>query len=108
MEQLQWLFYAGPIIMIISTIAMRGNMVSQTTLYGGATLQPLSQEGYISDKFAQLNSSHFPANAMKLNIIIVSITIGVWLIIPDILVGIFGPEADFININTIISATSVF
>jgi hypothetical protein len=43
---------------------------------------------------------------MKLHIIISSITIGAWLIIPDIVTGITGTE--FININSIIGASSVF
>jgi amino acid transporter len=73
---LKWLLYAGPIIMIICTIFMRGNTIAQVSLYGGTTLQPLSKEGYISNKFSELNSNHFPAQAMKLNVIIVGITIG--------------------------------
>jgi L-asparagine transporter-like permease len=99
--------------MIVSTIAMRGNLVSQATLYGGTTLQPLSQEGYISNNFAKLNNSNFPVNAIKLHIAITCITIGIWLIVPDVIQGITGTinhndGESFITINTIISATSVF
>jgi amino acid transporter len=94
--------------MIVSTIAMRGNTVSQVTLYGGTTLQPMSTEGYISDKFSKLNDEGFPIGAMKLHITISLITISVWAIIPDMITGFVGPKANFININTIISAASVF
>jgi amino acid transporter len=87
---------------------MRGNTVAQMSLYGGTTLQPLSKEGYISNKFNELNSNHFPAQAMKLNVIVVAITIGVWMFIPDIINGATGGKADFINVNTIISAASSF
>jgi amino acid permease len=63
--------------MIVSTVAMRGNIVSQTTLYAGATLQPMSTEGYISSNFTNLNTQGFPIKAMKLNIIICSFTVAV-------------------------------
>ncbi|MDR1234590.1 MAG: APC family permease [Mycoplasmataceae bacterium] len=104
----KWLIYAGPLIMIISTIFMRGNTISQVTLYGGTTLQPMATEGYISNNFANLNEDGFPIKAMKLNIVIMLITIGMWAIVPDIIVGIVGKEANFINVNTIISASSIF
>lgn len=105
---LYWLLYAGPLIMIICTIFMRGNTVAQLSLYGGTTLQPLSKEGYISSNFAKLNDNLFPANAMKLNVIVVAITISIWQVIPDIINGATGGKADFINVNTIISAASAF
>jgi L-asparagine transporter-like permease len=87
---------------------MRGNTISQVTLYGGTTLQPMATEGYISNNFANLNEDGFPIKAMKLNIVIMLITIGMWAIVPDIIVGIVGKEANFINVNTIISASSIF
>jgi hypothetical protein len=68
----------------------------------------MSTEGYISDNFSKVNEDGFPIGAMKLNIIICIFTIGVWAIIPDFIVGIVGSKADFINVNTIISAASVF
>lgn len=115
---LKWLLWAGPAIMIVSTIVMRGNTVAQMSLYGGTTLQPLSKEGYISNKFSELNSHLFPMQAMKLNVIIVGITISLWMLIPDVINGALGfkiaadgskvLQADFINVNTIISAASAF
>jgi amino acid permease len=62
--------------MIISIIFMRGNIISQGALYGGATLQPMASEGYISNSFMKLNDDGFPIQAMKLNIIILIVTIG--------------------------------
>jgi hypothetical protein len=63
--------------MIVSTIGMRGNTISQATIYGGTILKPMSDEGYISDRFQEENKDHFPVHAMKLHIIISLITIGV-------------------------------
>jgi hypothetical protein len=102
--------------MIICTIAMRGNTISQITLYGGSTLQPMSIEGYISDKFGKQNEDGFPIGAMKLNLIISAVTVSMFSIIPDLIVGIIsatsGQEAaqaaNFLNVNTIISAASAF
>ncbi|GHU47935.1 hypothetical protein FACS1894218_3510 [Bacilli bacterium] len=74
-NQAQWMLYLGPIVMIISTLALRGNAISQITLYGGTTLQPMSVEGYVSDNFGTQNESGFPIGAMKLNLIISGITI---------------------------------
>jgi amino acid permease len=62
--------------MIVGTIAMRGNIVSQSVLYGGTTLQPMSTEGYISNRFAELNGEGFPIGAMRLHITICLITVG--------------------------------
>lgn len=103
---LRWLLYAGPLIMLVNTICSRGVSCSMLCLYGGTTLQPMSQEGYISDKFGKQNSHGFPIGAMKVHVVIIAITIGVWEIIPDIITGFTG--ASFINVNTIISAASVF
>jgi hypothetical protein len=100
------MFYAGPLIMLVGNIMMRGNLVSQCSIYGGSSLQPLSTEGYISPAFNEVNTEGFPLKAMKLHIIIVLLTLGMWLIVPDIILGITG--STFININTIISATSAF
>jgi amino acid permease len=61
--------------MIVCTIAMRGNTISQAALYGGTTLQPMSTEGYISHRFSEINSEGFPIGAMKLHITISLITI---------------------------------
>jgi hypothetical protein len=55
---------------------MRGNTIAQLSLYGGTSLQPLSQEGYISTKFNELNEQRFPIKAMKLNLIIIAIVVG--------------------------------
>jgi hypothetical protein len=94
--------------MIVATVAMRSSSVSMCVLYGGTTLQPMSIEGYIGDNFAKMNNDGFPIRAMKLHIIICLFTIAIWAIIPDVIVGIVGLNADFINVNTIISATSIF
>ncbi|GHU30822.1 hypothetical protein FACS1894166_01140 [Bacilli bacterium] len=75
-------------IMMLSILGMRGNTVAMMTLYGGTTLQPMSQEGYISSNFGKQNQDGFPMGAMKLNIVITAITVAVWLIIPDFIVGI--------------------
>jgi hypothetical protein len=107
-QYLKWLIWAGPIIMIVSTVATRGFTISMVVLYGGTTLQPMSIEGYISNNFNTMNDDGFPIKAMKLNIIICLFTIAIWAIIPDIIVGIVGKQADFINVNTIISAASIF
>ncbi|WP_286641482.1 hypothetical protein [Spiroplasma ixodetis] len=49
------IIYGGPIIMIISGLALKINIAMQNALYGGTTLQPLSKEGYISNKLFNLN-----------------------------------------------------
>lgn len=105
---LRWLLYAGPIIMLISTISMRSALSALMCLYGGTSLQPLSYEGYISERFAKLDSHHFPMSAMKANLVVTTISIAAWAIIPDIICGVLGPNSDFININTIQSAASIF
>jgi hypothetical protein len=63
--------------MFINTITTRGNTICQTVLYGGTTLQPMCVEGYISNKFDRQNADGFPIGAMRLNIIITAITIGI-------------------------------
>ncbi|WP_342218957.1 hypothetical protein [Spiroplasma endosymbiont of Amphimallon solstitiale] len=47
------IIYGGPIIMIISGLALKINIAMQNALYGGTTLQPLSKEGYISFNYVE-------------------------------------------------------
>lgn len=83
------ILYGGPIIMIISGIALKINVAMQNALYGGTALQPLSQEGYISDRLFKLNDDGIPVKAAILNLIITSVMICLWLVIPDLIKGIW-------------------
>lgn len=83
------ILYGGPIIMIISGIAMKINVAMQNALYGGTALQPLSKEGYISDRLFKLNNDGIPVKSAVLNLVITSIMICLWLVIPDLIKGIW-------------------
>lgn len=84
----KWLGYIGSIIMLICTISLKANSQIQNALYGGAILEPLAIEGYISPKFTQLNKDKMPYRAARLNLIISLIFSFVWLIIPDLVQAI--------------------
>lgn len=81
------ILYGGPIIMIISGLALKINVAMQNALYGGTVLQPLSKEGYISDRLFKLNDDGIPVKAAILNLIITSVMIVLWLVIPDLIKG---------------------
>ncbi|MGL5268421.1 MAG: APC family permease [Spiroplasma sp.] len=104
--------YGGPIIMIISGLALKINVAMQNALYGGTVLQPLSKEGYISDRLFKLNDDGIPVKAAILNLIITTVMIILWLVIPDLIKGFWllahpGQEYNSaFNISSLTSASS--
>lgn len=104
--------YGGPIIMIISGLALKINVAMQNALYGGTALQPLSKEGYISDRLFKLNDDGIPVKASILNLVITSVMIILWLVIPDLIKGIWlqtHPEQEYksaFNISSLTAASS--
>lgn len=80
----EWFGLLGALIMLICTISLKANSQIQNALYGGAILEPLAIEGYISPKFTQLNKDKMPYRAARLNLIISLAFSFVWLVIPDI------------------------
>ncbi|WHQ36544.1 APC family permease [Spiroplasma sp. SV19] len=82
------ILYGGPIIMIISALALKVNVAMQNALYGGTSLQPLSTEGYLPDRLRKLNKDGLPVRASILNLVITSLMIFIWLAIPDIIKGV--------------------
>lgn len=106
------LTYGGPIIMIISGFALKINVAMQNALYGGTSLQPLSQEGYISDKLLKLNNDGLPVRASLLNLVITSAMIILWLVVPDLIKGFWSlahPGEVYksaFNISTLTTASS--
>lgn len=82
------ILYGGPIIMIISALALKINVAMQNALYGGTSLQPLSAEGYLPDHLRKLNKDGIPIRASILNLVITSLMIFIWLAIPDIIKGV--------------------
>ncbi|MDQ7982598.1 MAG: APC family permease [Spiroplasma sp.] len=103
----------GPIIMIISGLALKINVAMQNALYGGTALQPLSKEGYISDKLFKLNNDGIPVKASLLNLAITSAMIILWLVIPDLIKGFWSlahPNEEYasaFNISSLTTASSV-
>lgn len=106
------ILYGGPIIMIISGLALKINVAMQNALYGGTALQPLSKEGYISDRLFKLNDDGIPVKAAILNLAITSAMICLWLVIPDLIKGIWmvsHPGKDYasaFNISSLTAASS--
>jgi amino acid transporter len=43
------ILYGGPILLIISSVALKINAAMQNSLYGGTMLQPMAVEGYFPD-----------------------------------------------------------
>ncbi|MBE4704006.1 APC family permease [Spiroplasma platyhelix] len=84
----EWLGIIGALIMLICTISLKANSQIQNALYGGAILEPLAIEGYISPKFTQLNKDKMPYRAAKLNLVISLVFSFIWLIIPDLVQAI--------------------
>jgi len=56
--------------MLICTISLKANSQMQNALYGGAILEPLAVEGYISPKYKDLNKDRIPYRAVILNLIV--------------------------------------
>ncbi|WP_425380969.1 APC family permease [Spiroplasma endosymbiont of Polydrusus pterygomalis] len=83
------ILYGGPILMIISGLALKINIAMQNALYGGTTLQPLSKEGYISNKLFNLNKDGIPVKAAIVNLMVTAIMLILWLVIPDLIKGIW-------------------
>ncbi|AGM24996.1 APC family permease [Spiroplasma chrysopicola] len=82
------ILYGGPIIMIISSFALKVNVAMQNALYGGTSIQPMATEGYLPDRFRKLNKDGLPVRASILNLCITVLMIFVWLAIPDLIKGI--------------------
>jgi APA family basic amino acid/polyamine antiporter len=57
-------------IMIVSQLALKANVSMQNALYGGTMVQPLAQEGYISERYNELNKDDLPIKGSILNFII--------------------------------------
>ncbi|WFQ95339.1 amino acid permease [Mycoplasma feriruminatoris] len=106
-NQVRWLSILGIAIMFISQIALRANTSVQNALYGGTMLQPMAVEGFISEKYNELNKDNIPAKASLLNTYVILIVTVVWLIIPDIIYG-FQPQGTklIFNIGQLTEASS--
>lgn len=105
------ILYGGPIIMIISGLALKINIAMQNALYGATTLQPLSKEGYISDKLFQLNKDGIPVKAAVINLIVTSIMLVLWLVIPDLIRGIWlvaHPDLEYSSAFNVANLSSAF
>lgn len=83
-----WLGVIGILIMLICTISLKANAGMQNALYSGGILEPLSIEGYIPDKYKQLNKDNIPFRASILNLIATFVFAFVWLIVPDLIQAI--------------------
>ncbi|WP_156028524.1 hypothetical protein [Spiroplasma mirum] len=78
----------GGAVMIISTIALKINLVVQGNLYGETSLQPLAREGFLPVSLKKLNRDGLLTRAIQLNIVLTLGIIFIWLIIPDLIKGI--------------------
>lgn len=96
----------GPILIIVCTILMRFNSSIQITIFGGATLEPLASQRFLSTSFRKENKENIPVKAVWLTIIISTITFAIFVIIPDIIQGITKKESPF-NFTTLSSASSI-
>lgn len=107
------IIYGGPILMIISSLALKINGAMQNALYGATTLQPLSKEGYISGKMFKLNNDGIPVKAAFMNLAITVFMLIIWLIIPDLIKGFWlnahpgGHYESAFNVSSLTSASSV-
>ncbi|WP_338973778.1 APC family permease [Spiroplasma endosymbiont of Tricholauxania praeusta] len=105
------IIYGGPIIMIISGLALKINIAMQNALYGGTTLQPLSKEGYISNKLFNLNKDGIPVKAAVINLIVTSVMLILWLVIPDLIKGIWlvsHPDQQYSSAFNVANLSSAF
>lgn len=84
----KWLGQTGILIMLICTISLKANAGMQNALYSGGILEPLAVEGYLPDKFKDLNKDGIAYRASRLNLIITFIFALVFLVIPDLVQAI--------------------
>lgn len=84
----KWLGQAGTLIMLICTISLKANAGMQNALYSGGILEPLAVEGYLPDKFKELNKDGIAFRASRLNLIITFIFAFSFLVIPDLVQAI--------------------
>lgn len=107
----KWIYYAGIILMLISSLGLKIQAASQNILFGGTLLQPLSKEGYVSDNLRKLNRDHIPARASFANLMITFGISVLWLFIPDIIIGSIkasgGNSQNIANIFSLNFLTSV-
>lgn len=75
--------------MIISGLALKINIAMQNALYGGTRLQPLSREGYISNKLFNLNKDGIPVKTAIVNLMVTAIMLILWFLIPNLIKGIW-------------------
>jgi amino acid transporter len=104
-DSLTWVAYGGMAIMIVSQLALKANVSMQNALYGGTMVQPLAQEGYISERYNELNKDDLPIKGSILNFIITAAVLCVWLIIPDLYEGITGADPVF-SVSQLTEASS--
>jgi amino acid transporter len=67
------ILYGGPILLIISSVALKINAAMQNSLYGGTMLQPMAVEGYFPDSWGKLDKDGLPNKASKINLFIVAL-----------------------------------
>ena len=82
-------FYWFSIVLgIIIEILFICRMSSDNVFYGGTMLQPLAEEGYIPEKFKQIDAKdNFARAGSKLNMRVTVIVLSFWLVIPDLIIG---------------------
>jgi uncharacterized membrane protein len=100
--------YAGVSLMILYAFIMKFNCAAQNALYGGATLQPLTVEGFVTPKISAINKDNLPLRASLVNEIFTLLVIIVYLIIPDLIKGIEKSEDSSFDVGSLTSATSMF
>ncbi|WP_342252212.1 APC family permease [Spiroplasma endosymbiont of Amphibalanus improvisus] len=87
-----WIDVAGGILMIISVLSLKMNAGMQNAFYSGGILEPQAVEGYIPEKYKELNEDNLAIRASILNLILTFCFLFIWLIIPDIISGATGQE----------------
>jgi amino acid transporter len=109
--KLKWLYYAGPIIMLIGMLGLRVNSLTQKSFYAGTIVQPMSEEGFFPESFGTLSKKdNMSVKASFLNIIITLIVAMIWLIVPDIISGVRGATSqkdDIFRINDFQSMATI-
>jgi amino acid transporter len=69
--KLKWLYYVGPIIMLIGILGLRVNSMTQKSFYAGTIVQPMSEEGFFPESFGVLSKKdNMSVKASFLNIVI--------------------------------------
>jgi L-asparagine transporter-like permease len=71
-------------LIIISNLALKLNGIAQFSIYATGVLEPLANEGYISNKFAHLNKDNISVRAAMLNLVITLFFSIIFLILPFI------------------------